>query len=89
VDVKALVGKGGACFPISLKSSFGPIRIHLPEGVGYEVTAHTSFGKVASQIPLTVAGSLSADSLSGKIGDGRCPLTLENSNGNIEILRGK
>ena len=88
VEVRALV-RAGKCSPVSLKSSFAPIRIYLPEGVGYDVSAHTSFGKVASQIPLSVTGSLSADSLSGKIGDGKCPLTLENSNGNIDILKGK
>jgi DUF4097 and DUF4098 domain-containing protein YvlB len=88
VDVRAL-SRGGKCFPVSLKSSFGPIRIYLPEGIGYDVNAHTSFGKVTSQIPLTVTGPFSADSMSGKIGDGKCPLTLDNSNGNIDILKGK
>jgi hypothetical protein len=48
-----------------------------------------SFGKVSSHVPLTISGSVSTDARSGKIGDGKCPLMLDDSNGNIEILRGK
>lgn len=88
IEVRGLAG-GGKCFPVNLKGSFAPIRLYLSETAGYDVTARTSFGKVSSQLPLTVTGSVSTESLSGKIGDGKCPLTLENSNGNIEILRGK
>jgi hypothetical protein len=88
IEVRGLPG-GGKCSPVTLKGSFAPIRIYLSESAGYDVNARTSFGKVSSQIPLTVTGSTSSDSLSGKIGDGKCQLTLDNSNGNIEILRGK
>ncbi|HEY1435231.1 MAG TPA: hypothetical protein VGG65_07635 [Thermoanaerobaculia bacterium] len=88
IEVRGLPG-GSKCSPVTLKGSFAPIRLYLSESVGYDVNARTSFGKVSSQIPLTVTGSASSDSLSGKIGDGKCPLTLEDSNGSIEILKGK
>jgi hypothetical protein len=75
------------CNPITLRTSFSPIRVYLPEAAGFNVTARTSFGKINSELPLTVSGSLSADALSGKIGAGECELNLTNNNGNIEILR--
>ncbi|HWZ85624.1 MAG TPA: hypothetical protein VN032_05440 [Thermoanaerobaculia bacterium] len=88
IEVRGLPG-AGKCFPVTLKGSFAPIRLYVSEGTGYDVSARTSFGKVSSQVPLTISGSISTDALSGKIGDGKCPLSLEDSNGNIEILRGK
>jgi hypothetical protein len=36
---------------------------------------------------MLVSGSLSQDSVSGKIGNGACPLNLINQNGSIEILK--
>ncbi len=46
-------------------------------------------GKIHSDMPLSVAGSMGSDSINGTIGDGKCPLTLANSNGNIDLLKGK
>src|SRR5262249_48853908 len=88
VDVRGLA-VGPRCSPVTLKSSFAPIRLSLPENAGYEVNARTSFGKISTQWPLSVTGSASADSLSGRLGDGKCALTLDNSNGNIDILKGR
>ena len=73
--------------PVSLKTTFGPIRVLLPEYVGYSVEARTSFGKIKSELPLTIAGSPSSELLNGRIGNGQCPLTLANSNGGIELLK--
>src|SRR2546426_7841669 len=81
-------GTGGrACTRITLSTSFAPIRVRLPEGVGYDVTARTSFGSIHSEMPLTASGTLGADSLNGRIGVGGCALSLTDSNGNIEILK--
>jgi len=88
VDVRGLAG-GAKCSPVTLKSSFGPIHIWLPEDAAYTVNAHTSFGKISTQLPLMTSGSPSSDTLTGRLGDGRCPLTLENSNGNVEIRKGR
>ena len=89
VEVRAMAAGAGKCFPLSLVSSFGPIRVYLPEGAGFKVDARTSFGKIHSDMPLSVAGSMGSDSINGTIGDGKCPLTLANSNGNIDLLKGK
>jgi hypothetical protein len=75
------------CRPISIHTSFAPIRIHLAGSPNYRVTAKTSFGKVRSDIPLMVSGSLSDDALSGTIGAGLCELRLTDNNGTIEILK--
>ena len=88
VEVRGIAG-GAKCSPVSLKGSFGPVRIHLPEDAAFTVNAHTSFGKITTQLPLTISGSPSSDTLTGRLGDGRCPLTVENSNGSIELLRAK
>ena len=75
------------CSPVSIQTSFAPLKVSLPEGIGYNVTAKTSFGKVTSDLPLSISGTVSGDALSGKIAGGGCELLLNNSNGDIEILK--
>ena len=38
---------------------------------------------------MTATGMLSQDSLTGKIGDGRCALDLTDANGSIDLLKGR
>lgn len=81
--------KGGrSCQPISLRTSFGPIRVAAPAGIGYNVTAKTSFGRVHSDLEMTVTGTLSGEDLSGKIAGGGCELRLMDQNGDIDIVKG-
>lgn len=87
--MRGLALAAGRCYPVSLKSSFGAIRFYVPEGAGFTVNARTSFGKINSELPLSVSGSMSADALTGRLGDGKCELTLANSNGNIDLLKGR
>ena len=75
------------CNSISVKSSFSPIQVRIPENAGYTLTARTSFGRINSELPITTIGQVGGDSLNGKIGNGACTLSLTNSNGNIEILK--
>src|SRR6266478_2646133 len=75
------------CRDISLKTSFSAIRVRIPEGVGYNLTARTSFGRISSELPVTSTGSIGGDSLSGTIGSGGCQLQLTDSNGSIEIAK--
>lgn len=86
VTVSAARGSS-SCRPISLKTSFSPIQLRIPEDANYQLTARTSFGHITSEVPVTSTGVLSGDSLNGKIGNGGCTLSLTNSNGNIEILK--
>jgi DUF4097 and DUF4098 domain-containing protein YvlB len=77
------------CRDISLKTSFSSIRVAIPEGLGYNVTARTSFGRVNTELPITATGSMGGDSLTGTIGAGGCQLQLSDSNGNIEIVKSR
>jgi DUF4097 and DUF4098 domain-containing protein YvlB len=90
IDVSGLGSrKGGECHPVELKTSFSPIRVALPEDSGWNVDARTSFGRIEADVPISVVGSLSTQSIQGKIGDGRCPLTLTNNNGSITIQKSR
>lgn len=85
VDVTATADK--ECKPISIRTSFSPVRLRLPANGSYRISATTSFGKINSEIPMNVTGSISSDSLSGSIGGGKCELRIVNNNGNIDLLR--
>jgi DUF4097 and DUF4098 domain-containing protein YvlB len=76
------------CRDISLKTSFAPIRVRIPDGVGYNVSARTSFGRISTDLPITSTGNVGGDSLTGTIGSGGCQLQLTDSNGSIEITKG-
>jgi hypothetical protein len=75
------------CRDIALKTSFSAIRVRVPDGVGYNLSAHTSFGRITSELPVTASGNIGGDSLNGMIGAGGCQLQLNNSNGSIEIAK--
>ena len=87
--VKADLRPGARCQPIALSTTFSPIRVAIPSGGGYNVTARTSFGKIHSDHEMMVSGSIGQDALSGKINGGGCELRLTGQNGNIDILKGK
>ena len=78
-----------ACRPVRLQTSFGPVRLRLPENANYRLTASTSFGKINTEFPITVNGAVSSDSLSGTVGHGGCELQIVDSNGSIDILKSK
>jgi hypothetical protein len=86
ISVTAMRPASG-CRDISLKTSFSSIRVHVPDGLGYNVTARTSFGRISSELPITSTGSIGGDSLTGTIGSGGCQLQLTDSNGSIEIAK--
>ncbi len=80
---------GQHCQPISLRTSFGPIRVTAPAGVGYNATARTSFGRIHSDLEMTVTGEGSSQDLNAKIAGGGCELRLIDQNGDIEILKAR
>jgi len=75
------------CRDIALKTSFSSIRVRIPEGLGYNVTARTSFGRIFTDLPITATGNVGPDSLNGTVGSGGCQLQLINANGSIEITK--
>ena len=80
---------GRKCQPVSLHTTFAPIRVTVPQGAGYNLNAQTSFGRIRSDFEVAVSGEIGHDSLTGKIGGGGCDLRLMDQNGNIEILKGQ
>jgi hypothetical protein len=78
---------GQACKAITIQTSFAPIRVAVPAGLGYTVSGKTSFGRIHSEQDMTVNGAISADSINGKIGGGGCEMRLTNQNGNIDIVK--
>ncbi len=80
---------GQRCQPISLRTNFGPIRVTVPNGAGYNVSARTSFGRIQSEPEITASGQMSPEGLTGKIGAGGCELRLQDQNGSIDILKGR
>jgi hypothetical protein len=74
------------CHPITLDTSFSSIRLALPAGAGYDVTARTSFGHITTDIPITTT-NVGEDILNGRIGNGGCKLDLRTTNGGITIGR--
>ncbi len=76
-----------SCVPVVLKTSFAPLRVALPDGIGYNVAAKTSFGQIRSEFGVTASGAIGGDALNGRIGNGGCDLRLNNANGSIEIVK--
>jgi hypothetical protein len=86
-SVSVTMKSGQVCKPIAIHTSFAPIRVGVPTGVGYTVTGKTSFGRIHSEHDMTVNGAIGADSVNGKISGGGCDMRLTNQNGNIDIVR--
>ena len=87
-SVQVTAKSAKSCEPVSIRTSYAPLRVRVPSDGGYTVTAKTSFAKIHSDLPMMVSGSLSQDLVNGKIGNGACPLNLINQNGSVEILDG-
>jgi DUF4097 and DUF4098 domain-containing protein YvlB len=77
------------CQPVSIRTSYGPIRFTVPPGVGYNLTAHTTFGGIHTEptVQTGAGGKIGEGELIGKIGGGGCELRLMDQNGSIDILR--
>jgi hypothetical protein len=74
------------CVRVSLTNSFGLIRLAVPEGLGFDLSASTTFGSIRSELPVSTPIARGQESLLGKVGAGGCPVTLTNANGSIEIV---
>jgi hypothetical protein len=85
VTVSAKAGQ--SCRPIAIQTSFAPVRVAVPAGLGYTVSGKTSFGQIHSEQEMAVSGALTADSVNGKISGGGCEMRLTNQNGNIDIVK--
>ncbi|MBK5259853.1 MAG: hypothetical protein JJE51_09685 [Thermoanaerobaculia bacterium] len=75
---------GTRCQNIVLRSNQSSIKVRLPEGASYKVTARTAMGRITSRVPIRTSVS-TEESLTGVIGGGKCTLDLVNANGSITI----
>jgi len=86
-SITVLSSARGGCQPMTLKTTFGPIKVTLPDNANYNVSASTSFGGINTEFPLTISGETNSKSIQGRIGNGGCELRITDSNGRIEILK--
>lgn len=86
-SITVTANSASGCQPITLKTTFGPIKLALPSNANYNVSASTSFGGIRTDFPVTVSGQTNSESIQGRIGSGGCELKITGSNGRIEILK--
>jgi hypothetical protein len=85
--VQLTLARGAACSKVTLSTSFAPMSLTVPDGMGMVLSATTSFGTIRSDLPITTTGVLGKDSLQGTVGAGGCVVSLTNANGNVEIRK--
>lgn len=73
---------------VTLRTSNGPINLHLPENANARLEARTSNGRITSEIPLEVQGRRQNEA-SAVLGQGEGRVELRTSNGAIRIHRSR
>lgn len=70
---------------IRIATDTGQIRVKVPAGAGYDLTARTDTGRIRVEPPLTLRGSVKANDVSGKIGSGGPAMDLRTDTGGIVV----
>jgi hypothetical protein len=86
-SITAAVGQADGTDPLSFETVNGSIDLALPASASAEVRASTVNGQINTDFPLGGQTRITKRSLSGTIGGGGRPLTLETVNGSIHIRR--
>jgi DUF4097 and DUF4098 domain-containing protein YvlB len=86
-SITASVGQADGTEPLRFKTVNGSIELELPASANAEVRASAVNGQLASEFPMGGQARVSKRSLSGTIGAGGRPLSLETVNGSIQIRR--
>lgn len=83
VDFSGSLGEG----PHMVQSDFGGITLAIPSDSALNVDLNTDFGSISSDIPITVTldGELDGNHQTGSMNGGGATLTVETSNGSIDI----
>jgi hypothetical protein len=87
-SITAALGRDGT-EALSFKTVNGSIALDLPTGAGAELSATTVNGDIVSEFPLSGQTRVSRRRLSGTIGGGGRPLTLDTVNGSIRIRKAR
>src|SRR5262249_25471948 len=93
VEYSGTLAKNGR---YNITSHSGPVRLTLPDSVGFELDASTFSGSIQSDLPLTIGGpvsrggprrGLSSRSIHAVFGDGSAGLTVHTVSGSITISK--
>ncbi len=88
-SITASVGQASGDDALTFKTVNGSIAVELPAAANAELRAATVNGDINTDFPLHGETRLSRRRLSGTIGSGGRPLTLDTVNGSIRIRRGQ
>jgi len=88
-SITASVGQASGDDALTFKTVNGSIAVDLPAAANAELRAATVNGDINTDFPLHGETHLSRRSLSGTIGSGGRPLTLDTVNGSIRIRRSR
>ncbi|MGO4882059.1 MAG: DUF4097 family beta strand repeat-containing protein [Bryobacteraceae bacterium] len=72
---------------IRATTSNGGITLHLPSGLGANLTAHASNSSIETEFEVATQGTLDKHHLAGKIGAGGPEIDLNTSNGSIRLMK--
>jgi DUF4097 and DUF4098 domain-containing protein YvlB len=72
---------------IHATTSNGGITVHLPSGIGANLSAHASNSSISTEFEVATQGTLEKHRLEGKIGAGGPEIDLSTSNGSIRIAK--
>jgi DUF4097 and DUF4098 domain-containing protein YvlB len=72
---------------IHASTSNGAITVHLPSGIGANLTAHASNSSISTEFDVATQGTLEKHRLEGKIGAGGPEIELTTSNGSIRLMK--
>lgn len=68
-----------------IRNSFGDIRYRSSNTENASIYAKTTFGDINSDLPLNISKAVNAQTLEGKIGEGKYKVELITNNGEIEL----
>jgi DUF4097 and DUF4098 domain-containing protein YvlB len=72
---------------IHVTTSNGGITVHLPSGIGANLTAHAANSSISTEFDVATQGTLEKHRLEGKIGAGGPEIELSTSNGSIRLMK--
>jgi hypothetical protein len=72
---------------IHASTSNGGITVHLPSGIGANLTAHASNSSISTEFDVATQGTIEKHHLEGKIGGGGPAIELNTSNGSIRLMK--
>ena len=73
---------------LDFRTTNGTITLRVPAGLNANVRAQTTNGSIATDFPITVQGTFGPRRLEGTIGSGGRNITLQTTNGDVQLVRG-